>query len=114
MAKTVEQLAKEIYKEMLADGEEITETEAMEMAEMEMNAKGIKKYTQSAEPKKERKPREKKIDTDKVAIIRTLFECMKDGDYENLTIKNEQKEITFLLHGCEYSLNLVKHRPPKK
>ena len=50
-----------------------------------------------------------KIDMDKVAIIRTLVECMADGDYENITIKNAQKEITFSVHNCEYSLILVKH-----
>lgn len=109
-----EKLIKQIMAEAEADGEPVTREEAKEMAEMEIKAKGIKNYTQGDKTKKERKPREKKIDIDKVAIIRTLFECMKDGDYENLTIKNEQKEITFSLHDCEYSLNLVKHRPPKK
>ena len=109
-----EKLVNQIMAEAEADGEPVTREEAEEMAKMELGAKEIKNYTQSDKPKKERKPREKKIDADKVAIIRTLFECMKDGDYENLTIKNEQKEITFSLHDCEYSLNLVKHRPPKK
>ena len=109
-----EKLVNQIMAEAEADGEPVTREEAEEMAKMELGAKEIKNYTQSDKTKKERKPREKKIDVDKVAIIRTLFECMKDGDYENLTIKNEQKEITFLLHDCEYSLNLVKHRPPKK
>ena len=108
-----EKLINQIMKECEADGEPITREEAEEMAEMEIKAKGIKRYEQSEKPKT-KKPREKKIDSDKIAIIKTLFECMTDGDYENLTIKNEQKEITFSLHGCEYSLNLVKHRPPKK
>ena len=109
-----EKLVNQIMAEAEADGEPVTREEAEEMAKMELGAKEIKNYTQSDKPKKERKPREKKIDVDKVAIIRTLFECMTDGDYENLTIKNEQKEITFSLHGYEYSLNLVKHRSPKK
>lgn len=108
-----EKLINQIMKECEADGEPITREEAEEMAEMEIKAKGIKRYEQSEKPKT-KKPREKKIDSDKVAIIKTLFECMQDGDYENITIKNAQKEITFSLHGYEYSLNLVKHRPPKK
>ena len=109
-----EKLVNQIIKECEADGEPVTREEAEEMAKMEIGAKEIKNYAQSIEPRKERKPREKKIDIDKVTIIQTLFKCMTDGDYENLTIKNEQKEITFSLHGYEYSLNLVKHRPPKK
>ena len=110
-----EDVTQDVFLKIFSSNESRENDEELkEMAKMEMGAKEIKNYAQSTEPKKERKPREKKIDVDKAAIIRTLFECMKDGDYENLTIKNEQKEITFSLHDCEYSLNLVKHRPPKK
>ena len=56
--KTIEQLAQEIYKEMFADGEEVTHEEALEMARMELGAKEIKRYEQSTVQKKPRKPRE--------------------------------------------------------
>lgn len=109
-----EKLVLEIMKEAEADGEPVTREEAEEMAKMEIGSKEIKNYAQSTEPKKERKPREKKVDTDKVAIIESLFGFLQTQELENVVVKNDQKEITFSLNGCEYSLNLVKHRPPKK
>lgn len=81
--------------------------------EMTLKAKEIRRYEQSAE-KKERKPREKKLDEDKVKIINFLQRVMTDSDALNIEIKNEQREITFIFNGAEYSLTLTKHRPPKK
>ena len=65
MAKTLEQLAQEIYDECLADGDDVTKEEAFEMAEMEIKAKGIKNYVQSSVEKKKRKPKERKVDEEK-------------------------------------------------
>lgn len=81
--------------------------------QMSQKAKENRRYEQSAE-KKERKPREKKIDKDKVKIISFLQRAMIDSDALNIVIKNEQREITFTYNGAEYSLTLTKHRPPKK
>lgn len=81
--------------------------------EMTLKAKEIRRYEQSAE-KKERKPREKKLDEDKVKIINFLQRVMIDSDALNVEIKNEQREITFIFNDAEYSLTLTKHRPPKK
>lgn len=87
------------------DGEQMTE-----------KAKEIRRYEQSAE-KKTRKPREKKIDQEKVAIVDFIYSEMLNSDYidfKEITVKNEQKEITFRVGENEYSLTLTKHRPPKK
>lgn len=81
--------------------------------QMSQKAKENRRYEQSAE-KKVRKPREKKIDEDKVKIISFLQRAMIDSDALNIVIKNEQREITFTYNGAEYSLTLTKHRPPKK
>lgn len=81
--------------------------------EMTLKAKEIRRYEQSAE-KKERKPREKKLDEDKVKIINFLQRVMIDSDALNVEVKNEQREITFIFNDAEYSLTLTKHRPPKK
>ena len=90
--------------------------------EMTLKAKEIRRYEQSAE-KKERKPREKKIDTEKVAILEYLVNRMEsrhcfleedEWDFDKITIANPQKEITFRVGENEYSLTLTKHRPPKK
>ena len=99
--------AEQLYEDDQADfigedGEQMTE-----------KAKEIRRYEQSAE-KKTRKPREKKLDEDKVKIINFLKRVMTDSDALNVTIKNEQREITFAYNGVEYSLTLTKHRPPKK
>ena len=90
--------------------------------QMTAKAKEIKRYEQSAE-KKERKPREKKIDQEKVAILEYLADRMTsrhcfleedEWDFEKITVANPQKEITFRVGENEYSLTLTKHRPPKK
>lgn len=85
--------------------------------EMTQKAKQVKRYEQ-ADKSKEKKKREVKLDEDKIAVIKLLFDFLKNETYllplEEIIVKNPQKEITFQLNGCEYSLNLVKHRPPKK
>lgn len=90
--------------------------------EMTAKAKEIRRYEQSAE-KKERKPREKKIDQEKVAILEYLVDRMEsrhcvleedEWDFDKITVANPQKEITFRVGENEYSLTLTKHRPPKK
>ena len=47
--EALEKLALKIFKECEADGEPVTKAEAMEMAEMEIKAKGIKNYVKGAE-----------------------------------------------------------------
>ena len=83
--------------------------------QMSENAKKLRRYEKSDE-KKERKPREKKIDTEKVEIIEYLNCALSKSEkiiFDNLMVKNEQKEITFKISSNEYSLTLTKHRPPK-
>jgi hypothetical protein len=103
-----EKLIKEIMKDL-----ECTREEAEEVAEMEIKAKGIKRY-EKAEEQKPRKKREVKLDEDKVKIINFLERVLTDSDALQVEIKNAQKEITFKLNGADYSLTLTKHRPPKK
>ena len=74
---------------------------------MTEKAKDVKTYVGG--DKKERKPREKKIDEEKKKIIELLAQVLTDNGY-GATIVNVDKAIDF---GC-YTLNLVKHRPPKK
>lgn len=53
----------------------------------------------------------RKKDNEKIEIINTIFDLLvgKVG-FEDIEIENEQKEITFR----QYSLTLIKHRPPKE
>ena len=90
--------------------------------EMTKKAKEVRRYEQADKPKN-KKTREVKLDEMKIEIIKFLENAM-DGrhrfieedewDFENVIVKNPQKEITFTVNGCEYSLNLIKHRPPKQ
>lgn len=122
MAKTLEQLAKDIFKECKVKGEEVTMEEALEMAKMELGAKEIKNYTQATIEKKKTK-REIKPDEEKVRLMELFNYCLLEPDridddlpfkIENVFVKNAQKEIVFNVGENEYSLTLTKHRPPKK
>ena len=89
--------------------------------EMTKKAKEVRRYEKADKPKSKKK-REVKLDEMKIEIIKFLENAM-DGrhrwieedewNFENVIVKNPQKEITFVVNGCEYSLNLIKHRPPK-
>lgn len=116
IAEAIEKLALKLMKEFEADGEPVTKEEALEMAEMELKAKGIKNYVQSTPEKKTTKKREVKLDAEKVKIIEILANHLKEVEmnFENVMIANPQKEITFKIGGAEYSISLIKHRPPKK
>lgn len=108
---TKEKLAEKIFKECLAEGEPVTEEEALEMAEMELKAKHGN-YTESAEPKKKttRKP---KKDLDKITLVQDILQAVSMLGLEDLQIVNEQRELSFRYKGDEYSLTVVKHRKPK-
>ena len=102
-----EKLILQIMKECEADSESITREEAEEMAEMEIKAKGLKHYEQSEKPRK--KPtRERKVDTDKLEILKRVKCLLADYGYE----VELEKEVA--LHFGEYTLKLTRHRPQKK
>ena len=102
---TKEKLILEIMQEAEKDGEPVTRAEAEEMAEMEIKAKGIKNYVQSTVEKPKSKRTVKK-DAEKIEIIKKLFDFLLTNDFDDVTIVNEQREITF----GDYSLTLTKHR----
>ena len=106
-----EKLVTEIMKDAEADGEPITREEAEEMAKMEMGAKEIKRYEQSDE-KKERKPRERKVDEEKKWILSHVMALLLKLGVKSMITKTET-EITFALNQNLYTLKLTKHRPPK-
>ena len=86
--------------------------------EMTAKAKTIKRYEQSAEPRKERKPREIKKDEEKLSIILKLrlflSELEEMNTLENVRIVNDQKEIAFQIGANEYSVTLTKQKKKKK
>lgn len=116
MAITKEQkLAQEIFAECEKEGEPVTMEEALEMAKMEMSAKEERRYEQSVT--KERKPSTKvrKVDEEKLTILTALKETLTSMAGIEITECKTETEIHFSLNGeVEYTLKLVKHRPPKK
>ena len=91
---------------------ECTREEAEEVAEMEIKAKGIKRY-EKAEEQKPRKPRERKIDEVKKDLMDLFEVTLKLAEIEILSVKNES-EISFKYKDQDFSIKLIKHRPPKK
>jgi FKBP-type peptidyl-prolyl cis-trans isomerase len=65
--------------------------------------------------KKERKPREKKENPLKKAIIDALFKGLEQNLAENaeIHITNDEKYIDLHVNGLEFTINLVQHRPKK-
>ena len=110
--KKFEKLVSEIMKEAEADGEPVTREEAEEMAKMELGAKADRRYEQS-EVKKERKPKERKIDEEKKHILGCLKNLLVGMHADILNVKTET-EIEFMFGNNHYSLKLTKHRPPKQ
>lgn len=108
-----EKLIQTLMAEAEKDGEPITREEAEEMADMEIKANGLKDYTQSSNEKKPKQKREVKKDPTKVDFIQHLYEWLLTTDVENVTIVNEQKEVSFVINKENYSLSLIKHRPKK-
>ena len=107
-----EKLVIEIMKEAQAEGEPVTMEEAEEMARMEMGAKNLRYETAEPTEKKERKPKERKVDEEKkhlLSCIRVLLQGMGADDF---AIKTET-ELEFIYNGNPYNIKLIKHRPKK-
>lgn len=103
-----EKLIVEIMRECEADGEPVTRAEAEEMADMEIKAKGIKRYEQAEPTKKPKVKREVKIDTEKVEILKIIEKALTDAGIPAIIV-SEQKEIAF----GDFSVTLTKHRKKK-
>lgn len=121
MEKKIEELMKK-YKctreEAISIIEEDEEIDGMTVGEInrsysEEERKAIAENTRSSKGTKAKsdKPREKKIDEDKVFIIEEIFKAL--GFAENAKIANAQKEITFNFKDGDYSISLIKHRKAK-
>jgi len=107
LEKELKKLVKEIMAEAKKDGEPITEEEALEMAQMEIKAKGAQSDLAQPSKRKPRKPSEP--DKEKVEIIEKLCNFLLTNGEPDATIVNVQREITYR----DYSIQLIKHRPPK-
>lgn len=69
-------------------------------------------YVQGDKPKIERKPRERKVDNEKLALLEMLASGLTNSNIE-IAFENEVK-LHFNYNDSSYSVTLTKHRPPKK
>lgn len=113
--------ATKLFKEVAKDADdgeddEFCSYDVIEIIKMEHKAKesGADKLYVKSEEKKPRAKREVKLDDVKVAFLAEVAELLKNTNAESISITNPQKEISFTMGGDSYSLNLVKHRPPKQ
>lgn len=67
-------------------------------------------YTDKPKQKRERKPKE---DTTKENLISSLYHFLINSQYENVTIENKTKIITFLIGDEKYKLDLIRQRGKK-
>ena len=111
-----EKLFKSVAKD-IDDGsdDEICSYDVIDIIKTEQKVKESgcdRHYVQGDKPKTERKPRERKVDNEKLALLEMLASGLTDSNIE-VTFENEVK-LHFNYNGSSYSVTLTKHRPPKK
>lgn len=106
---TVEKLAEKIFKECEKDGEPVTKEEALEMAEMEINAKTDRHYEKSATKERKATKRERKIDPIKQYLITEIKRCLEECECEIEPLVNET-DLHFTYEGNSFTVKLTKHR----
>ena len=109
-------MTNEEIQEMLDDDKEIDRSGMnTKVFDWELDPEEHKKavkFANSDERKKgERKKPVRKEDARKREIIQLLFDCL-DENY-GAVIDNPEKYIKFVIDGEEYTVSLIKHRPPK-
>lgn len=82
--------------------------------EANAKAKQVKNVVSSAERKTERKPRERKVDEEKVDLIAKIHQFLVENGLENVKITKKEREIDFSIGENDYTLALTKHRKAKK
>lgn len=108
-----ETLVKSIMQEYEKDGMPVTKEEAEEVARMEMKAGKIKNYVSSQPKKKTATKRAVKIDPVKKDLIIKLKDFLTSLSFTEITIINEQREVSFNIDDDNYSVTLIKHNKKK-
>ena len=108
---TLEKLAKQIFDECAKEGEPITIEEAQEMAQMEINAKGIKIGARATEPKakKEKKQRIAQVSQEKQDLFSLIWEVLSNY-YENCEILTNNKLISVQIGKKTFKIDIIEQR----
>lgn len=105
---TKEKLVAQIMSECEKEGEPVTKEEAEEMAEMEINANGDRRYEQSVKPRKA-PTKMRKVDEEKLHFLNGFIECLRSAGAIVELPKNEA-ELNFKFGENDYTIKLIKHR----
>ena len=104
------EISKEEAIKMWLDDNDYTTNEVVEEL-TEKAKKEIKRYEQS-DKKRKSSTRERKVDDEKKAFL-DGFRIFVEGKGGNVTAQKNEAEFSFTYGGNEYSVKLIKHRPPK-
>ena len=112
-----EKLFKSVAKD-IDDGtdEEVCSYDVIDIIKTEQKVKENgcdRHYVQGDKPKAEKKPKERKVDKEKLFLLQGLASGLENKIKLNITYENEVK-LHFNYNGSSYSVTLTKHRPPKK
>ena len=112
-----EKLFKSVAKD-IDDGtdEEVCSYDVIDVIRTEQKVKENgcdRHYVNGDKPKTERKPKERKVDNEKLFLLQGLASGLENKIKLNITYENEVK-LHFNYNGSSYSVTLTKHRPPKK
>lgn len=112
---TLEKLAKQIFDECAKEGEPITMEEAQEMAQMEINAKGINLDARATEPKPkaEKKPKVVQVSQEKQDLFSLIWEGLSNY-YDNCEILTNNKLISVQIGEKTFKIDIIEQRKPKK
>ena len=77
--------------------------------QMTQKAKESRRYEQAEPTKKERKPKERKVDTDKYFILSRTKTLLEGLGLVDISMKTET-ELNFNYNGSDYTFKLTKHK----
>lgn len=115
--KDLNKLAEQIYNECLADGEPVSEEEALEMARMELNVKTAEIVDAGHEKGKARKPKTVKVSDEKKALfdsILTNLDRCEGVEPAGIHVLTENKLIEVKIGDKTFKIDLIECRKPKK
>ena len=111
---TLEKLTKQIFDECAKEGEPITMEEAQEMAQMEINAKGIKIGARATESKakKEKKQRIAQVSDEKQKIFKDIVNFLQKN--YDISVEKDNKLLKITENGKIFKLDLIETRQKKR
>ncbi len=115
--KRIEQLMKSLGCTREEAIEIIKDDEAIDAGEKlfeltDEQKKAAKQMTTTGTKKRTAVKRERKVDEDKAIVMDILTDALVDNEIL-ITKQKTEAEMDFTFRGGEYTLKIIKHRPPK-